>query len=118
MVGRLKPGISREAAQAQFRSLTAGLRSLQPQYIDRSEWLKVQPPEIPPNSSPAVVLVMSTCILLVLLVLFAACANLGNMLLARGLARQPEIEIRLALVPGPWRLLRPLLTHTLLLPPP
>src|SRR5258708_17988894 len=85
MFGRLKPGISREAAQAQFRSLTAGLRSLQPQYIDRSEWLKVQPPEIPPNSSPAVVLVMSTCILLVLLVLFAACAHLGTLRPARRL---------------------------------
>ncbi len=115
MVGRLKPGVSREAAQAQFRSLTAELRNLQPQYIDRSEWLKVQPPEIPPNSSPAVVLVMTTCILLVLLVLFAACANLGNMLLARGFARQHEIEIRLALGAGRWRLIRQLMTENLLL---
>jgi predicted permease len=115
MVGRLKPGISREAAEAQFRSLTAALRNLQPQYIDRSEWLKVQHPEIPPNSSPAVVLVMTTCILLVLLVLFAACANLGNMLLARGLARQHEIEVRLALGAGRWRLIRQLMTENLLL---
>lgn len=115
LVGRLKPGISREAAQAQFRSLTARLRSQQPQYVDPDEWLKVQPPDAPPNPAPAAILVMSTCILLVLLVLFSACANLGNMLLARGLARQREIEIRLSLGAGRWRLVRQLMTESLLL---
>ncbi len=115
LVGRLKPGISREAAQAQFRSLTAGLRSQQPQYVDPDEWLKVQPPDAPPNPAPAAILVMSTCVLLVLLVLFSACANLGNMLLARGLSRQREMEIRLSLGAGRWRLIRQLMTESLLL---
>jgi predicted permease len=115
MVGRLKPGISRETAEAQFRSLTAALRRQQPQYVDPAEWLKVQPPEVSPNPSPAAVLLLSTCILLVLLVMFSACANLGNMLLARGLARQREIEIRLALGAGRWRLIRQLMTENLLL---
>jgi predicted permease len=114
-VGRLKPGISRAAAQAEFRSLTAALRTRQPQYVEPEEWLKVQPPEVPPNSSPAAILVVSTCILMVLLVLFSACANLGNMLLARGLARQREIEIRLSLGAGRWRVIRQLMTESLLL---
>lgn len=115
MLGRLKPGISLQAAQSEFRSLTAELRRQQPRYLDASEWLKAQPPELPPNSSPAAVLLLTTCILLVLLVLFSACANLGNMLLARGLARQREIEIRLAIGAGRWRLIRQLMTENLLL---
>lgn len=115
MLGRLKPGVSLDAAQAQFRSLTAELRNEQPRYVDRTEWLKLQPAEIPPNPSPAAVLLLATCILLVLLVLLSACANLGNMLLARGLARQREIEIRLAIGAGRWRLIRQLMTENLLL---
>ena len=115
MLGRLKPGISLEAAQAQFRSLTAELRKEQPQYVDRNEWLKLQPAEMPPNPSPAAVLLLATCILLVLLVLLSACANLGNMLLARGLVRRREIEIRLAIGAGRWRLIRQLMTENLLL---
>jgi len=115
MVGRLKPGISLEAAQAQFRALTAELRRQQPQYVGRNEWLKLQPAEMPPNPSTAALLLLSTCILLVLLVLLSACANLGNMLLARGLARQREIEIRFAVGAGRWRLIRQLMTENLLL---
>jgi predicted permease len=115
LLGRLKPGISREAAQAQFRPLTAELRSEQPLYVEQSEWLKVYVPDLPPNNSPAAVLLLSTCILLVLLVLFSACANLRNMLLARGLARQREIEVRLAIGASRWRLVRQLMTENLLL---
>jgi predicted permease len=115
MLGRLRPGISLQAAQEQFRPLTTELGSEHPQAVDGSEWLKVQPPDVPPNTSPAAVLLLSACILLVLLVLFSACANLGNMLLARGLARQREIEVRLAVGAGRWRLIRQLMTENLLL---
>lgn len=113
--GRLKPGISFVAAQEQIRSLTDELRREQPRYFPSDEWLKVEAPGYAPNLSAAMVLLVSTCVLLVLLVLFSACANLGNMLLARGLARRREIEIRLAVGAGRWRLIRQLMTENLLL---
>ena len=61
--------------------------------------------------NPAILMI----VILVLLVLLSACANLGNMLVARGLARQREITIRFAVGAGRGRLVRQLMTENFLL---
>jgi predicted permease len=108
---KLKPGMSPAVAEAQLSSLTAELHREQPREFQTGETTGVEPLATLPKLSPPAVMMG----VLVLLVLIAACANLGNILLARGLARSQEIGIRVALGAGRWRVIRQLMTENLLL---
>ena len=115
LYARPKPGASLAAVEAQFTSLTHQLAHREPLYFRPDERIQgdrlIGTGVVTRRLKPAVFLLL----FMVLLVLLSACANLGNMLLAQGLARQREIDIRIALGAGRQRVVRQLLTENLLL---
>jgi predicted permease len=111
MYAKLKPGVPLAAAEGQLASLTAELQQQHPNQIGSRE-----PPIGRRSNLPREALTILTLVtVLVSLVLMTACANLGNLLLARGHFREQEIRIRLYLGAGPRRILGQLMTENVLL---
>ncbi len=127
MWGRLQPGQNPKAAEEELRSLAAELRRQHPTAIWEDERLPSEPGAYASSSlignrrgtgteqRDPVVPIFALVGTLTLLILAVACGNLGSMLLARGVARQREIAIRVAIGAGNGRLIRQLFTESLLL---
>jgi macrolide transport system ATP-binding/permease protein len=115
LIGRLKPGLTREQAQAEMTVLAHQLEESYPQ-TNKDTGVFLYPlkgvhPVLRSQEAelPRVLAVTVSCLLLI------ACANLAGLLLARGATRQKEIAIRLALGSRRGRLIRQLLTESVLL---
>jgi len=115
MWGRLQPGLTPQVAEAELASLAAELHRLHPNDIWEKETLPSKPGGYAISIRNDMYPVFALVAALGLLILVAACGNLGSLLVARGVAREKEIAIRAAVGAGRGRLIRQLLTESLLL---
>jgi predicted permease len=112
VLGRLRKGVSVAQAQAQIESIQERLAKIYPK--TDADWLVLAQPllnEIVGNVRASLLVLLGA----VGFVLLIACANVVNLMLARGSARQKEFAIRAALGAGRKRLLRQNLTESFLI---
>ena len=111
MIGRLKPGVTAAAAQAEIKALGAQLTKEYPQRNTFEGFVKPLGEQV----SGRVRLALWVLAGAVGVVMLIVCANLSNLLLARTAARQKEVAIRSALGAGRGRLIGQLLTEGVVL---
>jgi putative ABC transport system permease protein len=114
-IGRLKPGITLEQAQARLTAMAAQIRHDYPtDYPAQDQWtIEIQPLQeaLVGNVRPMLLVLLGAVILIV----FIVSLNIANLLLARASGRQQEMAVRSALGASRGRMIRQMLTESMLL---
>ncbi|HEV3409885.1 MAG TPA: ABC transporter permease, partial [Chthoniobacterales bacterium] len=114
MLAQLKPGVTREQAQAE---LNAAAQRMIETYPETNKGLRYEllPLWKVPRGGESIVYALGTLQVFAVLILIVVCANTANLLLARATVREREIGVRLALGAGPGRIIGQLLSESLVL---
>jgi predicted permease len=114
VVARLKPGVTHAEASAELGLLAQRFAQAHPRTERALGFRSEEAGSLPPRDKSAILLFLSTLMLVVFFVLLIACVNVANLFLAQAAGRQREMAVRIALGASRAQLLRQVLTESVL----
>jgi putative ABC transport system permease protein len=111
VIGRLRPGVSLQQAERDLSDLLSRISTTRTEPVaDKAQLTSLRSEKT--KRSESTIAILASAVGFILLI---ACVNVGGLLLARGATRQPELAIRASIGAGRFRLIRQLLTESLVL---